>query len=30
VTELNIPFELGLVALKANGSAAATVGYTLL
>lgn len=30
VTELNIPFELGLVAVKANGSAAATVGYTLL
>jgi len=30
VTELNIPFELGLVALQANGSAAVTVGYTLL
>lgn len=30
VTELNIPFELGLVAVQANGSAAVTVGYSLL
>lgn len=30
ITELNLPFELGLVALQANGSAAVSVGYSLL
>jgi len=28
VTELNIPYELGLVAVQANGSAAVTIGYS--
>lgn len=28
VTELNIPYELGLVAVQSNGSAAVTIGYS--